>query len=268
MKIKRLIVVVLMSMMTLQLLAASNTNSVTEIAILQAHEPKIIKLAPPVKPKKQPTIAMQDIKPFIDKLIMVEPGELKQSPIITDQSSESLISVAGDEIFVSRLKNTAVKDYLIVQAGKIYTDPVTKKVLGHGATVLAEARLTQAGEPAALVLTKVYQEVKKGDRLIAKPRLIQAKHLILSKPQQIIEGVIIENMPGNTYLAKGSVVMLNKGEQAGLVPGAVLAVRQQRHTQKEIGKLLIIKTFPQLSLGLITKASQTIQVLDRVTSLP
>ena len=267
MRIKRLIVL-LTSVITSQLAAASNANTLTAITILQAHEPKMIKLAPPVKPKKKPSIAMQDIEPFIDKLIMFEPDELSQSPIITDQSSESLISVAGDEIFVSRLKDTAVKDYLIVQPGKIYTDPLTKQVLGHGATILAEARLTQAGEPAAFMLTKVYQEVKKGDRLIPKPMSIQAKHLVLSKPRQIIEGVIIENMPGNSYAAKGSVVMLNKGEQAGLVPGAVLAVRQQRHAQKEIGELLIIKTFPQLSLGLITKATQTIQALDKVTHLP
>jgi hypothetical protein len=84
----------------------------------------------------------------------------------------------------------------------------------------------------------------------------------------VIEGVIIENMPGNSFAAKGSVVIINKGERDGLVAGALLAVRQQQYTQAEIGELLVIKTYPHLSLGLISKATQTIHLLDKVINFP
>jgi hypothetical protein len=76
------------------------------------------------------------------------------------------------------------------------------------------------------------------------------------------------------------VVVLDRGSEDGLQPGDVLAVDNKgevvpdhvtsapRDTVKlqdeEAGILMVFRTFPRVSFGLILKASRSLHVLDRV----
>jgi|GEM_PF-2160100 len=255
--------------LSLQLAMAADKNeqgSERGQALFELTQQPVIKLAPSKPAKRPPSIKMQDIAPFISNMVVIDPVQLSHAPIIVDQDHEHLVSVPGDEIMVKSLESASIKDFWVVQKDKTYVDPITQKSLGVRANILAEAHLTQLGSPAVLELTKIYQEVKVGDHLIPKPSLVAAKRLFLTKPKQPIAAVIMD-VEGSYIAAKNSVVILNQGEQAGIMAGALLAVKSQDHTHKVIGELLVIKSFPQLSIALVREASKSIRILDRVTNL-
>jgi hypothetical protein len=238
------------------------------IPLLEATPEKVVKLAPPPTPKRPPTILVSDIKPLINSFTIIDPTELNESPIVMSSLSEEFLLTDGDKFLANRLTKPAVTHYLIVQTGKAYQDPITKQVLGYSAVVLAEAKLVQAGTPAALQITKSYCEVKVGNRLLPKPVDTMQKRLVLYKPKTKVNALVIANLSNMGDAASHNVVLINQGLQQGLQAGAVLAIQQAQYGSDKIGELVIIKSYPQLSLGLISQAQAPIKLLDKVVNLP
>lgn len=238
------------------------------ISLLEAAPEKIVKLAPPATPKRPPTILGSDIKPLLNSFTMVDPAELNASPSVMSSLSDKFLLTDGDKFLVNRLTKPAVTDYLVVQADKVYQDPITKQVLGYSAVVLAEAKLVQAGTPAALQITKSYREVTVGNHLLPKPADTAQKRFVLHKPEIKVNAFVIANLSNMGDAATHNVVLINQGAQQGLQAGAVLAIQQAQDRADKIGELIIIKTYPQLSLGLINQAQAPIKLLDKVVNLP
>jgi hypothetical protein len=93
-------------------------------------------------------------------------------------------------------------------------------------------------------------------------------------------GNIIDIVHGVLQAGQHQVVVLDRGSEDGLQPGDVLAIDQRGETvrdtvtpdprdtvklpDEEAGKLMVFRTFPRVSFGLILAATRAIHVLDKV----
>jgi hypothetical protein len=163
-------------------------------------------------------------------------------------------------------------------------------VLGFEALHVADAVIERGGDPATAVITSSQREVLAGDRLIpATDR--DYPEFVPHTPERPVSGSIISVMDGVTQVGPYQVVAMNRGEVAGLEPGHVLAIHQSgvvvrddvaarsasrrgvaRYDQglelpnERIGELMVFRTFPKISFGLVMKAERPVYRYDSVVN--
>ncbi len=135
--------------------------------------------------------------------------------------------------------------------------------------------------PATMNIVATKEEIRPGDRLVAEATedvLTFVPH-IPEKPQ---EGQIVR-VYGNTvvYAGQNQVVILNRGEKDGLVPGHVLQVWTDgslvqdktdpkrpfvRLPKERNGLMMVFRTFEHLSYALVLQITDGVKAGDRFTS--
>ena len=163
--------------------------------------------------------------------------------------------------------------------GELYEDPITGEPLGYNTIYLGEARLLADGDPATLVLTDTRREVVAGDRLFPVDPTRELPFRFLPRPAPPdTQGFILAVLEGFGLIGQYQSVVLNLGEYE-VQPGQVLGIykagavvtdpltEQPVNLPEEwIGLLMIYNVFDRTSYGLITDATDTIRVGDRVGS--
>jgi hypothetical protein len=238
---------------------------VKETDLLHPASIKMVTLAPPVKLKPLPYITTQDIVPLLAQSYIVDSDVLALSPRITEQTHDGLVSIEGQEIIADKITEPLPRHYLVVKPGVNYRDPHSKEILGYGLNIVAYAELDKPGTPASLHLTKSYEEVQVGDKLMVDTRSKLPKRLTLIYPKGI-NGLVLGNVEHEKEAAHHELIIINQGKQDGLLPGAVLTILQPNFSQKTIGQVIVVCSYTHLSLALITAASRPIQALDKVVS--
>ena len=246
---------------------------------------KVVKLSPSSRVsgihKAISTIPMSAIRPFIDRPRVVTEDQLDDAPYIVSSYEEHLISGSGNRIYARNLENP-LSAYNIVRLGKEYIDPETGDVLGYEALYLADARLIKPAsdedELATLIVTKALREVLNNDILIPHEQREQMFQFTPRSPETEIKGQIISVYGGVSQIGQYMVVILNRGEDAGLAPGHVLAVMQKGAEvndsrrfifssvdlpDERAGIMMVFKTYKNLSYAIIMEENRAIHVNDR-----
>ena len=227
------------------------------------------------------TIPMAAIRPFLDRPRVVTEEELEDAPYIVSSYEEHLISGKGNKVYALDLKNP-LNGYNIVRPGKEYVDPESGDVLGYEAIYLADARLVKVGkdedEPATLMVTKSSREVLNNDVLIPHEQREQMFQFTPRSPQVEVKGQIMSVFNGVSQIGQHMVVVLNRGEEAGLAPGHVLAVMKKGAEvndsrrflfssvdlpDERAGIMMVFKTYKNLSYALIMEANRVMHINDR-----
>ena len=227
------------------------------------------------------TIPMNAIRPFLDRPRVVTEDQLEDAPYIVSSYEEHLISGTGNRVYALNITKP-LNGYNIVRPGIEYEDPETGDTLGYEAIYLADARLIKVGkdddEPATLVVTKALREVLNNDVLIPHEERAQMFQFTPRSPDTEVKGQIMAVFNGVSQIGQYMVVVLNKGEEAGLAPGHVLAVLQKgaevNDSRKWIfsrvelpderaGIMMVFKTYKKLSYALIMEANRAMHVNDR-----
>ena len=245
---------------------------------------KTLKLSPRIRSKRLDraitTLPRELIAPFLNQSRVVDRAALDKAPYILSSYEGHLISGTDSKVYAMGL-DQEVSQYTIVRPGAVYRDPDMKdRILGYEAIQVADARVVQGGQPATLLVNRSNQEILNGDRLLPYEEQAENFYFFPSSPQAGIDARIIGVMGGVSLIGQYSVVVINKGEADGLIPGHVLAIYQAGEEVRDeasrewvelppnrAGLMMIFRTFNKVSYGLVLNAERSMEVLDRVGNL-
>lgn len=246
---------------------------------------KVVKLSPSSRVsgihKAISTIPLGAIRPFLDRPRVVTEDQLEDAPYIVSSYEEHLISGTGNRVYARNIEEP-LATYNIVRPGREYEDPESGDVLGYEAVYLADARLLKTAddddELATLVVTKALREILNNDVLIPHEERDQMYQFTPRPPEIEVKGQIMAVFNGVSQIGQYMVVVLNRGEEAGLAPGHVLAVKQKgaevydsnriifssvELPDERAGIMMVFKTYKELSYALIMEANRAMHVNDR-----
>ena len=242
-----------------------------------------------------PTIPYATIAAFLGRPTVLTTDEADSAPHVIAFRDDHQIAGSGVIAYVRGLGPDPHSRYSVIHVSERLRDPDTGHVLGYLGLYTATALITQPPtQPARATLIDTARETLRGDKLISTD--VQAPlNLEPRAPATEINGKIvwIVGDTGESDLAgQYDIVVINRGSDAGLVPGNVLEVDQAGEVVRDTygsgageggmselgssfapkvklpderaGTVLVFKSYPQLSFGLIVGASNTISVGDDV----
>lgn len=268
-----------------QITLAERASSATP-ASKQAEDLKgtVVKLSPKVRtseiPKAIPAIPIDAIQQFLTQPYVADMHQLKNSPYIVDFADEHIAGGAGFRAYVRAIRNDQHRKYDVVREGKPYRDAITGEVLGYEAQYIASSVLQRTGDPATVLIESSEMEALKGDRLLPAVEEKPLTTFFPKPPTKKVHGSIIAVLNGVSQIGQYNVVVVDRGLTDGLEVGTVLAIDQKgdevRDTVTEnsadtvklpderAGTLMIFRTFPRVSFGLVMDADKALHVNDRV----
>ncbi|MFV0454714.1 MAG: LysM peptidoglycan-binding domain-containing protein [Pseudomonas sp.] len=242
-----------------------------------------IKLSPTVRTTPMaeaiPTIPLEAINSFLLSNRIIDSAEqFEAAPYIVAGNAERVISGSGDRIYGRGAFEDGMAVYGIFRQGKTYFDPDTEEFLGINADDVGTAEiLDMEGDIATMMLTRVTQEARIGDRLFPNEERAVNSTFMPSEPEGEIKGVILDVPRGVTQIGQFDVVTLNKGARDGIKDGNVLAVYKTGETVRDrvtgenvkipderAGLLMVFRTYEKLSYGLVLQATRSLAVQDKV----
>jgi len=242
-----------------------------------------IKLSPTVRTTPMaeaiPTIPLEAINSFLlSNRIIDSVDQFKGAPYIVAGNAERVISGSGDRVYGRGVFEDNIPVYGIFRQGKTYVDPDTQEFLGINADDVGSAEIVDMeGDIATMMLTRVTQEARIGDRLFASEERAVNSSFMPSEPEEEISGLILDVPRGVTQIGQFDVVTLNKGARDGLKDGNVLAVYKTGETVRDrvtgenvkipderAGLLMVFRTYEKLSYGLVLQATRSLAVQDKI----
>lgn len=242
-----------------------------------------IKLSPTVRSTPMAeaisTIPLEAINSFLlSNRIVDSAAEFQAAPYIVAGNAERVISGSGDRVYGRGAFKDNINIYGIFRQGKTYVDPETEEFLGINADDVGTAeRLEMEGDIATMMLTRVTQEARIGDRMFPSEERAINSSFMPGEPEEEVNGVILDVPRGVTQIGQFDVVTLNKGARDGLKIGNVLAVYKTGETVRDrvtgenvkipderSGLLMVFRTYDKLSYGLVLQATRSLAVMDKV----
>jgi hypothetical protein len=231
------------------------------------------------------TIPFAAVAAFLSKPTVLSKEEAIAAPHILGFRDEHMIAGTGHEIYVKDLNGQLNQRYAVMHIGDPIHDIGSREILGYQAYYVATAVVNNPGEVSKAVLTEGAREALEGDRLIFQEGEVPLT-FTPHAPTNAIDGQIIAVADNVEQIGQYQVVVLNRGGNEGLTPGAVLAVDQlgavvrdkyggypwkKKAFAKEVrlpseraGTLIVFKVFDRISYGLVIGASGPMRVADRV----
>ena len=241
---------------------------------------KPIKLQPKVYSEavrqEIPSIPSNVIEPFISKPLIIEPGEHANAPRFVATQEDRVFIGIGDTGFVAGIPDTQILKWHIYRQGKPLKDPDTQEIIGYEAFFLGSASLVQPGEPAVVRITEAKEEIGRGDRLIPAPpaKLIS---YVPHKPDQPLAAKVMSIYGGVNEAGKYSVVSINRGKNADLEEGHVIALFRNRVSQgyddsdrrvttvipeERYALAFIFRVFDRVAYALVVETSKPVIIGD------
>lgn len=227
-----------------------------------------------------PSIPIDAIRDFLRGPRLVTAEELDRAPYVIAFEDEHIVAGAGDEAYIRRLPAGGPSLYAAVRVGEVYRDPDDGAALGVEAIPVAEMSITEPGDPGVAVLLSSDRESLIGDRLLPVDNSAFEADFYPRAPTGPVGGRIIAVFDGVSQIGQYQIVAMNRGSQHGLEPGHVLQIRQAGKVVKDplgpvgskgiqlpdrdAGLLMVFKTTPRLSYGLVMIVTQPVHVLDKV----
>jgi hypothetical protein len=249
-----------------------------------------VKLSPEVRiedlEQPIPAIPVDAIYPFLTRSYVIPAGwkrkRVDAAPYVVSFGEERLLGSNGELAYVVSIEADENTSFDLVRPGKPYKDADTGEVLGFEARYVCQGELLRTGNPATLRLFNMQISANLGDRVIPIPddRFLRTFHP--RAPEREVNGSIISVLNGVTQIGQFNVVVVDRGAEDGLQAGDVLTINHRGTVirnqvtggqrkwvvlpDEPAGKLMVFRTFPRVSFGLVMYATRSIQLLARVTN--
>jgi len=224
-----------------------------------------------------PAINLEAIQGFLVQNRVVTPAVLDAAPYVIQGDSERLVVGGGDRLYV-RGAMPESESYSFVRRGELYRDPVTNEVLGLEARYIGLGRVVATeADITTFFVTSSREEVQIGDRVLPTEERKVDSTFFPSAPSNQVDGQLIAVLGGVTQIGQYDVVVINRGERDGLVPGNVLAIYKRgalardriaketvRLPSERAGILMVFRSFEKLSYGLVLATERPLAVNDEV----
>ncbi len=241
-----------------------------------------------VKPVAEsiPTIPLQSIRYWLDKVMIVNPTDLEETPYVLASKNRNLLTATGDIIYVKGAFLEVGQTYGVYQEGKPFVDPVTKTITGVEVTQVARGIVKDVASNgvSSIQLTETFgSEVNEGDRVFADMGLSLPPAFGL-QPAKVNRPGRILRVSGSIGVAigAGNVVAINLGSRAGAKVGDVLTVYRKgalvrdtfdedapvRLPSEPSGRVMIFRTFDQVSYAYVLDSEVPLSVGDQLLPPP
>jgi len=230
-----------------------------------------------------PAIPLDAIAGLLNAGRIVEVETLEQAPYILANKSDRMIFGPGDEFYARGDWPGETSVYGVYRPGQIYRDPETREVLGYEAqdvgvaTVLRRNVLRRNDEVVTMNLASVAAEVRLGDRLLPTEERRVDSVFYPAAPAEPVVATVMTIVGNATKVGKNQAVTINRGLQAGLAVGNVLAIYKSgalvsdriegdrvRLPAERVGLLMVFRVFEKMSYGLVLQTEEPVTVGDRL----
>jgi len=244
--------------------------------------PGTTKLSPSIRVQQTEeaisAIPLDKIEVFLSRSRIVEPGELEAGPYLLAGQQQHVIVGAGDRAYARGVFDTQYSNYSVYRKGDVFTDPVTKELLGVYAKGIGTVSVASIDKDiATLDVVRTFEEVRPGDNLLPSEDRSVDSMFMPSAPDVDIEAQIIAVEGGVTQVGKFNVVIINRGEREGLQIGNVMAIFKAGEVvndrvrggkvvlpDERAGLLMVFRTFEKMSFALVLEADRALAVNDKV----
>ncbi len=261
-----------------------NGQVVNETAAAATSLP-VVKLEPQIRyqPLNQaiPTIPLNSIRQFLSGTRVVSKGELEHAGYLLRSLDGRPAVGAGGEVYARGLKPADGSRYNLYRLGDKYVDPESGDILGYQATYIGDGSVERWGDPSKVLLTATAQEAMAGDRFLPVVAQELNQDYLPHPPAKPVQGDIIAVLGGVAEIGQYQVVVLDRGTQAGLDAGTVLGIYGRgkkvsdpyafdglsgsvKLPEEREGTLLVFRTYPKVSYGLVMDAKREMHLLDVV----
>ncbi|HEY6644542.1 LysM domain-containing protein [Povalibacter sp.] len=225
---------------------------------------------------------------FAGRPVLLDKEQVDKAPYVVALRDEHMIGSAGNEIYVQGIPDAAVDSrYSIVHVDGKLRDPETRDLLGYTGIYVGGGPVARAGEPAKLLLTQSVREALQGDKLFPESTDVK-DDFVPHAPSSDVNATVIAVREA-TVMGQYQIVALNRGSQAGLEPGHILAVSERGKVVRDkykrgglgadnisvmgggskvqlpderIGLVMVFNTTPRMSYALVMEAQKEIREGD------
>jgi hypothetical protein len=186
----------------------------------------------------------------------------------TEPAGDKIIATF-DRVYIDRVQDVKVGDFLTVyRPGVNYEDPKTGRFLGKEIIVLGKLEVSELGEDGARCkVVNSYDIIRNGDRVMPYEPMVAPGEVQLVPATKELEGYIVyvKGQEQNTTPVHIFIV-LNHGEEDGVVVGDVFDVYQERIVSDKkmpdfnIAKVQVASVFQNASIGLLFWNRETIKI--------
>jgi LysM domain len=223
--------------------------------------------------------------------VLLDKDQVNKAPYIVAMRDSHVIGAIGNEIYARGIGNAEpeARYSLIHVEGKLI-DPDNNALLGYTGVYVGSGAVATAGDPAKLMLSESAREALQGDKLFPESTEV-GLDFVPHAPEAPIDATVIA-VKDMTIMGQYHVIALNRGSNAGLEAGHVLAVEQlgevvrDKYSQgglnardgtlkhgtnvqlpsERAGIVMIYKTFDRMSFALVMEATHEIRQGDRATN--
>jgi len=233
-------------------------------------------------------IPYEVIAGFAGRPTLLDKDQVKKAPYVVALRDDHIIGAVGNEVYARGLEGAVAETvYSVVHVDSQLRDPDNNDLLGYTGIYVGSGPLATTGDPAKLIMTHSAREVLQGDKLFPEAVDVGAD-FVPHAPGEPVKATVIA-VKEATVMGQYQIVALNRGSQAGLEPGHVLAIDQRggsvrdkyskgglggRHfgtlgggskvalPDEQIGMLMIFNTTPRMSYALVMESSHEIRQGD------
>ena len=241
------------------------------------------------------------IRPFLTFEQALTDAQIDALPYVLGANEEWKNTVAEQILYVKGELELG-SSYGIYRKGKAYVDPATEELLGYETILVATAKVFRPGStenkiPSSIQVIDVKQEIKQGDRLIpASDGQSLPAFFVMSKPEKVIDGVIIDTTSDLREFSKWDIVVLNKGLIEDVKAGHMFTIYRKCRSvvdtkrgpvymsdaskyekltggiegevlempREKIGQLMVFKVSDRVSFAIVTATTRPIRVGDLI----
>ena len=243
-----------------------------------------VKLSPEVREiadfEAIPAIDLSAIREFLKGNRVFDGATLEAAPYMVAGESKRVIVGGGDLLYARGDFDDNTLVYGVYRVGAPYIDPETGDNLGVRALELAMVREEEiSGDIGRFHVARSSQEMTAGDRLLPYEDELFDPVFYPAPPASPVEGLIMAVEGNVAYGGALDILALNRGSEDGLQPGNVLSILQAGETVRDrvqgdlvtlpdfkVGLVMVFKTYPRMSYGIILESSKDVTVGDTVAS--
>lgn len=268
--------------------------------LLQRGDRSIEKLSPEIREELLssaiPAIPLEAIESSFSKNRIVTQQMFEAAPYIVSNLGDKLIMSTGDEVYARGTWPGGTNSFEVYRQGRVFTADNGKDLLGLELEYLGFASITdsEGSDLRKLLINNSSMEIKVGDRLLTREETKIGATIYPTEPVPGLEGQIIAFQSESTLASQLDTVVVNLGLRDNLAVGDILSIQhegttitdevergrmrfrerltsyfdqsQLRIPGKEIGTLLVYKTFAQLSYAVILSSTEPAELYNAVVS--
>ncbi len=259
-----------------------------------------VRLAPQIRSEilssAIPAIPLEAIENSFTKNRIVTRELYDAAPYIVANIGDNITIGTGDEIYARGNWPSGTSSFEIYREGRVYTDATGNQSIGLEIEYLGFASISAVEGPdlRRMLINNSSEEILVGDRLLIREESRINTTIFPTEPATNMEGQIIAFMNAEAMASQLDTVVIDLGLRDNLAIGDILSIQQpgsrmldevarQRMTfrermratfrrerlqlpPKDIGTLLVYRTFEQVSYAVILSSIEPVELGNQVVS--